>query len=97
MSRKINAEELNQEVIDQQLSDIKADETEKKLGINNAIGGTSVMAISEKTKIGVTRFLQIHPQDKQIANLMKKKYAMKVYTVSQWDEIVQDLLNKKTN
>lgn len=53
-------------------------------------------AISPKTKIGVARYLQINPQPADITVLLKKKYAMEVHTVAEWDAIVEKLLNKKT-
>ena len=54
-------------------------------------------AISPTTKVGVAKYLQLKPQPADIAALMKKKYAMKVYTVAEWDKIVDSLLNKFTN
>ena len=54
-------------------------------------------AISPTTKIGVAKYLQLKPQPADIAALMKKKYAMQVHTIAEWDKIVDNLLNKFTN
>jgi hypothetical protein len=49
--------------------------------------------ISPTTKIGVVKYLQLYPQPADIAALMKKKYAMQVHTIAEWDSIVDRLLN----
>jgi len=49
--------------------------------------------ISPTTKIGVVKYLQLYPQPADIAALMKKKYAMQVHTIAEWDRIVERLLN----
>ena len=53
--------------------------------------------VSPTTKIGVAKYLQLKPQPADIAALMKKKYAMQVHTIAEWDKIVDSLLNKFTN
>lgn len=90
--------ELPVDFVEDVKTENKISDDEKKLGENLKIKeGGEVMAISSNSRIGVSRYLQIHPQDGQIANLLKKKYAMKMYTISQWDKVVNDLRNKKTN
>lgn len=63
----------------------------------SAVKVAAAKAVSPTTKIGVVKYLQLKPQPADIAALMKKKYAMKAYTVAEWDKIVDNLLKKYTN
>lgn len=68
--------------------------------MENAVSGKIVASavaqarvISPTTRIGVVKYLQLYPQPADIAALMKKKYAMQVHTIAEWDRIVDRLLN----
>lgn len=54
------------------------------------------VAVKSNKKISVNTFLQLEPQENYIAILMKKNYAMKVYTQAEWEKIANDIKNKKT-
>ena len=47
-----------------------------------------------ESKIGVVRFLQLNPQPKMVADLMKSMYKSEVHTESEWFEIMNKLLGK---
>ena len=47
-------------------------------------------------KINVHKYLQANPQGTYIDALMIKLYPMEFHTTTEWNEIVQALLSKKT-
>lgn len=55
--------------------------------------GVELMAVAKK--IGVVRYLQDHPKEPYIETLMKKKYAMQVKTIPEWDKVAEDLAKVK--
>lgn len=58
-------------------------------------GQVSVMANSPKpTKMGLTRFLQLHPQNIYITALLQN-YKNKAYTEEEWFELIDRLLNQR--
>lgn len=50
--------------------------------------------VQPEPKIGVVRFLQLHPQNKMVEDLMKSLYRTEVHTESEWLEIKDTLLGK---
>lgn len=50
--------------------------------------------VSEK-KISVSRFLQDYPQKSYVTTLLRKTYPMIFKTVSQWNQNVTEIKNKK--
>lgn len=46
-------------------------------------------------KMGLERFLQIEPQRRGIAAILRSKYASQVHTLEEWKKIVEDTLNRK--
>lgn len=96
MSRSKDTENLEVNVeVGTLVDEVKATVKETK-SVSAPVTLSAKAAISPTQKIGVVRYLQIKPQDKGIEAIMKKKYAMNMYTISQWDKIVDDLLNRKT-
>lgn len=60
---------------------------------------TKKITVEEKQmaekKIGVEKFLQLHPQSYTIATLLRTKYRTKVMTESEWLELVSSLLGSQ--
>lgn len=63
--------------------------------INSGAGQVSLMANSPKpTKMGLTRFLQLHPQNVYVVALLQK-YKNKAYTEDEWFALIDQLLNAR--
>ena len=95
MSRQINKEaEDTKSVVEvgSLVDEVKENKVTVKSPVTISVG---YAAISPTQKIGVVRYLQIKPQNSGVAAILKKKYAMKMYTIAQWDAIVDELLNRK--
>ena len=50
---------------------------------------------SDEKKINVFRFLQKKPQPTGYATLLKKHHGSEAHTVTEWDSLLQAILNKK--
>ncbi len=50
---------------------------------------------SSTQKIGLERFMQLEPQKRGIAAILRRKYAMEVHTQAEWESIVENVLNRK--
>ncbi len=53
------------------------------------------MSDSADRKIGLERFLQLEEQRSGIVAILRRQYAQKVMTISEWEEIVESILHKK--
>ena len=53
------------------------------------------MSDSADRKIGLERFLQLEEQRSGIAAILRRQYAQKVMTISEWEETVAAILQKK--
>ena len=51
--------------------------------------------MSEDRKIGLERFLQLEEQRSGVAAILRRSYAQKAMTISEWEEIVAAILKKK--
>ena len=51
--------------------------------------------MSEGKKIGLERFLQLEEQRSGVAAILRRQYAQKVMTVSEWQETVAAILKRK--
>lgn len=63
---------------------------------NNKITDNVSSKVTPK-KMNLTTFLQVEPQETYIVVLLKKNYAMKFYTLTEWEAIVEKIKNKKIN
>ena len=59
------------------------------------INGPDVLtAVASNKRIGIVRYLQIHPmEDKTVEKLLKKTFAKDAYTESEWVVVIEEFLN----
>ncbi len=46
-------------------------------------------------KIGLERFLQLEPQKSGISAILRRRYASQVMTQTDWEQTVENILNRK--
>lgn len=51
--------------------------------------------IQEVKRMGLVRFLQLKPQKSGIEAILKRKYAMQVHTLEDWEQLTKAVLAKK--
>ena len=53
------------------------------------------MSDTADRKIGLERFLQLEEQRSGVAAILRRSYAQKAMTISEWEETVSSILKKK--
>ena len=80
---------------DEKVETVEVKETTKTAETKTTVATMEVAArttVAPTTKMGITRWLQLHPQTATIEGMLKKKYKTTIKTHAEWNQIVGDLL-----
>ena len=85
-----------------QTEEVKTAEVQKTEEVQEAqkaqeVKATMAINVSPTAKIGVARFLQIHPQPSGVARILKTTYKSQTKTEAEWLEIIDNMLKRSTN
>lgn len=72
----------------------KSKTASEKIGGNIGSGAVLMANSPMPTKMGLTRFLQMHPQNVYVVALLQK-YKNKAYTEAEWFALIDQLLNAR--
>lgn len=105
MSRTRVAEEMDSEQLEEQAVDVRGSSEDVQEDVPVATGDDESLEpeaemqeleeVPQEERMGVVRFLQLHPHPKMVSDLMKSLYKTGTHTEQEWLGMVDNLVNKK--
>ena len=93
----LTAEETTTETPEVEPKAAVVPETSPKRKLDPRINTVATSAVKGNKKMGVYKFLSLYPQDIYISTLLKLYYPHSFFTIDEWFQRIQEILNTPIN